>query len=105
VPAKYECKRNGCRRGLRRRREDDSNQTGVNGTNVHVCPNGALLIGVDAKNNRFLCSNALMENPAPTLVADLQTHVNFSYGGREHSIHVCPPNSAMVGWNRAKKAL
>jgi hypothetical protein len=77
-----------------------------NGTKVHVCPGGALLIGVDATNNRFLCSNVfLLDLPAMSdLTVEVSTYATFRCGilNTEHSVHVCPANSAMIGWHKGK---
>jgi hypothetical protein len=84
--------------------EDDGTNMTFAGTNAHVCPGGALLIGVDAQNNRFLCSNAfLLPQPATTdLTVDTATHQTFTVGGNNVSVHVCPTTSAMIGWNQDK---
>jgi hypothetical protein len=88
--------------------QDDGTQLNVNGTNVHICPGGALLIGVDATNNRFLCSNAfLIAGPTneESVFADTSTHANYNYGDQEHKVHVCPKDSVMIGWHKDKNWL
>ena len=88
--------------------QDDGTQLNVNGTNVHICPGGALLIGVDGTHNRFLCSNAFLV-AVPTgeesKFADTSTHVNYTYGNQEHRVHVCPKDSVMIGWDKDKNWL
>ncbi len=87
--------------------EDDASRMTLNGRSIHVCPDGALLIGVDAANNRFLCSNTfLLSDPLPSeLMVDTSTHSTFTYGSTSHSIHVCPTNNAMVGWDETDDSL
>lgn len=85
--------------------EDDNSEITLNGSKVHVCPGSALLIGVDAKNNRFLCSNSFMLPPPQAWdppIADAATVETFSYSGAEHRVRVCPTDSAMVGWSKDK---
>lgn len=85
--------------------EDDNSQITMNGTKVHVCPGASLLIGVDAGNNRFLCSNSFLLPPVQAWdppIADTGTVEIFSYGGAQHGVRVCPTDSAMVGWNQDK---
>ena len=84
--------------------EDDNTQMTFNGKQVHICKGGAAMIGVDASNNRFLCSNELTTDTT-NLIVDTSTHVNFTWSGAEHSVHVCPQNNIMVGWSRDKNWL
>jgi hypothetical protein len=83
--------------------EDDSTQMKFNAVNVHVCPN-AVMIGVDASHNRFLCdslSGAKLNSPT----VDTSTHKDFTYDNRTVSVHVCPDNNVMVGWSQNKNWL
>jgi hypothetical protein len=98
--------------------EDDppGTQATVNGVTAHVCPVNAAnsvqeaMVGVDAANNRFLCSNAVEVLSASNWTADTSTQVDFPVSstaplGAKVSIHVCPQNEVMVGWNEAKDVL
>jgi hypothetical protein len=85
--------------------EDDSTQLSMGVTKTHICPGAALLIGVDAAHNRFLCSSSFLlpNNTAP--IVDTSTSGVFRIDNRPKSIHVCPANSAMIGWNRGQNWL
>jgi hypothetical protein len=91
--------------------EDDADAQSFNGVAGHVCyenpqSGNALMRGVDAGNNRFMCNPAtigtLSVDPGPPQ----GTQGNFFYRGGGHSVHVCPgatsagatASSAMVGW-------
>jgi len=82
--------------------EDDGSRMSVNGVHVHVCPGASLMIGVDQTHDRFLCSNAFLLPDTTDVIADASTQATYSYSGSPHSVHVCPVNSAMVGWNETK---
>ena len=87
--------------------EDDSTQMTFSGVQSHVCPGGALLIGLDARHNRFLCSSEF-DLPVFTmaqLTVDTATHETFKWDGKDHSVHTCPKNNAMIGWNQSKDLL
>jgi hypothetical protein len=85
--------------------EDDGTQLSIAGTSVHICQNGAFVIGVDAANDRFLCSDALPFSNMTTLIADSTTHKMFTYNGEQHPVHVCPGTMVMVGWKQDKNWL
>jgi hypothetical protein len=80
--------------------EDDNTQMTFDGKQVHVCKGGVAMIGVDATNNRFLCSNVLTPDTTK-LTVDKSTHANFTWGGMTNSVHVCPTNNIMVGWSQS----
>jgi hypothetical protein len=85
--------------------EDDGTQMafsepgGPQNVNVHICKGNALLVGVDAANNRFLCST--VPEPLGQLTADYGTGthmtVQFPTTGPLISVHTCPTLSSMVG--------
>ena len=87
--------------------EDDGTQLHMGATNTHICPGGALLIGVDAARNRFLCSSSfLLPTTTTTMsIVDTSTSGIFIINSRRKRIHVCPANSAMIGWNRGQNWL
>jgi hypothetical protein len=79
--------------------EDDGTQTTIMGDDVHICANGAIMLGVDASNNRFLCSNSLPSSPG-ALTVDTSTRATFDWDGKQHSVHVCPSDMVMTGWSK-----
>ncbi|MGD0051344.1 MAG: G1 family glutamic endopeptidase [Vulcanimicrobiaceae bacterium] len=85
--------------------EDDSTQMTHDGTQIHICPSGTVMVGVDTTHNRLLCSTAFVLPNPENLTVDATTHASFKYSGTVHSVHVCPANSVMVGWNEAKNWL
>lgn len=87
--------------------EDDGTQLHMGVTNTHICPGGALLIGVDAARNRFLCSSSFLLPTTTTTapIVDTSTSGIFIINSRRKRIHVCPTNSAMIGWNRGQNWL
>jgi hypothetical protein len=91
--------------------EDDSSVYTANGNHIRQCKSNALMIGVDASDSRFLCSATLP--PAGKLTVDKSTKGTYVYQNLKsglraatlHSVHVCPANSAMVGWNQSADLL
>ena len=86
--------------------EDDGDQAVFNNTSVHVCYGNALMRGVDAASNRFMCSAA---NSVGAAAVDLAppggTQANIFFRGIGHSVHVCPTGAAMVGWHEGNNWL
>jgi hypothetical protein len=91
--------------------EDDSDAQSFNGVAGHVCyenpqSGNALMRGVDAGNNRFMCTPAKIGALSVDLGPPQGTQGNFFFRGGGHSVHVCPgatsagatASSAMVGW-------
>jgi len=89
--------------------EDDSTKTTMMGESVHICANNGLMIGLDAADDRLLCSTVLPSAGAGSntnpLIADSSTHATFTYGGIQHSVHVCPTKTVMVGWSKSQNWL
>lgn len=91
--------------------EDDADAQSFNGVAGHVCyqnpqSGNALMRGVDAGNNRFMCSPASVGALSVDLGPPQGTQGDFFYRGEGHKVHVCPgataagvtATSAMVGW-------
>jgi hypothetical protein len=91
--------------------EDDGTQMTINSIKAHVCHNNEAMVGVDAGHNRFLCSNAFALSAQSTWVADTSTQFSVplvdKFGNEIGSVtmHVCPGNEVMVGWNESKNVL
>ncbi len=88
--------------------EDDTTQFKINGVDVHICKDGALLIGVDIANNRFLCTSVFQPPSKTGLIADTSpnpTQGAYIYSNAEHEVHICPAGMAMVGWSQNKDLL
>ena len=68
--------------------EDDSTQATVGGVTAHICRGGTWLIGLDADNNRFLCSASAPGSSPSSWVADTSTHKTMKYKNEEISVHV-----------------
>jgi hypothetical protein len=91
--------------------EDDSTVYTANGNHIRMCKNNALLIGIDVADSRFLCSATMP--PANQLTVDKSTKGIYFYNDKTgvirapmlHSVHVCPADFAMVGWDQAKDLL
>lgn len=80
--------------------EDDGTISQFNGASVHVCPSGAMR-GVDSGNNAFICAPLDVSNA----VVDVASQMTFTYDGAAHSVHTCPNNTVMTGWNRGNNWL
>jgi hypothetical protein len=63
---------------------------------VNICTGNRFVIGVDAQNNRLLCSNAMP--PATKATPDTGATTSLVVNGKATTYHVCPSSSAMVGW-------
>ena len=86
--------------------EDDGDQAPFNGVSVHVCYGNALMRGVDAASNRFMCSAASgVGAPAVDLAPPGGTQANIFFRGLGHQVHVCPTGSAMIGWHEGNNWL
>jgi hypothetical protein len=70
---------------------------------MHGCLADGAMRGVDASNNRFVCTNVGNQNPVMTL--DRNTQQSVTYNGGQHSVHVCPHGTYMVGWNDSANLL
>jgi hypothetical protein len=82
--------------------DDGAGQLSVNGVGVHVCIDSGALVGIDADNNRFLCTHSIFVEQS---VLDTSNRMEFELGADPSHltatlVHVCPAGTVMVGWHQ-----